>query len=141
MCPIECRKMDNLSLLGTSIKYIRSKKETGGQSKSVHLFFLSYKGEGLSENYQIWAGDFMDGSLPKFIYVHVAMFSTEIKIWYLWFSYTIFYTKFNIFYINSIKQDHFITVETIVWSSFYIKGINISFILENLILFYYWATF
>ena len=101
----------------------------------------AYKGEGLSENYQIWAGYFMDGPLPKFIYGHVAMLSIEIKVWYLWFSYTIFYTKFNIFYINSIKQDHFITVETIVWSSFYIKGINISFILENLILFYYWATF
>ena len=29
-------------------------------------------------------------------------------------SYTIFYTKFNIFYINSIHQDHFITFEKVI---------------------------
>ena len=43
------------------------------------------KGEGLSENHQIWAAYFMDGPFPKFMYGHVAMLSIEIEIWYLWY--------------------------------------------------------
>ena len=45
----------------------------------------AYKGEGLSENHQIWAANFMDGPFSKFIYGHDAMLSTEIEIWYLWY--------------------------------------------------------
>ena len=60
----------------------------------------AYNGEGLSKNYQIWAAYFMDGPFPKFSYGYVAMLSIEIGIYDI--SYTIFYTNFNIFYINSI---------------------------------------
>ena len=45
----------------------------------------TYKGEGLSENHQIWAAYFMDGPFPKFMYGHDAMLSIEIEIWYLWY--------------------------------------------------------
>ena len=60
--------------------------------------FKTYKGEGLSENHQIWDASFMDGTFLKFIYVHVAMLSIEIEIWYLWY-YTIYYI---IFYLYNI---------------------------------------
>ena len=77
--------------MGTSIKYVRSKGEKSGEDKSTHVFMTSlyclkaYKGEGLSENHQIWAAYFMDGPFPKFTYGHDAMLSIEIEIWYLWY--------------------------------------------------------
>ena len=45
----------------------------------------AYKGEGLSENHQMWAAYFMDGPFPKIIYGHVAVLSIEIETWYLWY--------------------------------------------------------
>ena len=47
--------------MGTSIKYVRFEGEEGSQGKSVHLVFMksfhvlkAYKGEGLSENQEIF---------------------------------------------------------------------------------------
>ena len=100
----------NLSLLGTFIKYVRSKGEKGTKAKAyiscandVILLFESVQRWRLPENHQIWARYFMDVSFPKFIYGHVAMLSIKIGIWYLWYSLYNIYTKFNVFYINSIQ--------------------------------------
>ena len=55
--------MDNLSLLGTSIKYIRSKRRGAKAKAYIYCFYdvillfesvqVNCKGEVLSENYQI----------------------------------------------------------------------------------------
>ena len=63
----------------------------------------AYKGKGLSENHQIWAAYVMDGPFPKF-YVCMSLYSLlELKFGIYDISYTIFYTKFNILYTNSIQ--------------------------------------
>ena len=74
-----------ISVLRTSTKYVHSKGEKGAKQKPTSIVFMTsfycleaYKGEGLSENHQIWAAYFMDGPFLKFIYGHVAMPSIEI---------------------------------------------------------------
>ena len=70
---------------------------------TLYYCLKAYEGEGLSENHQIGAAYFMDGSFPKF-YIFMSLCSLlELKFGIYDISYTIFYTKFNIFYINSIQ--------------------------------------
>ena len=71
----------------------------------------AYKGEGLSENHQIWVAYFMDFSVCMGMML-CSLLKLKFGIYNI--SYTIFYKKFNIFYIDFIESD-FITVETIIW--------------------------
>ena len=105
----------------------------------IILLFKSVQRWRRSENHQIWAAYFMDGPFPKF-YICMSLCSLlELKFGIYDISYTIFYTKFNIFYTNSIQWDHFITVETNL--IMFLCKKCIWFILANLILLYYWVTF
>ena len=74
----------------------------------------------MSENYQIRAYILYGWFLSKVLYMGMSLRS-PLKFGICDISYTIFYTKFKIFSKNSILQDHFITVETIIWLCSYIK--------------------
>ena len=63
----------------------------------------AYKGEGLSENHQIWAAYSMDCPFPKFYVCMLLCSLLELKFGIYDISYTIFYTKFDIFYTDSIQ--------------------------------------
>ena len=73
----------------------------------------AFKGERVSENHQIRVYILYGGFLSKVLYMGMSLCS-PLKFGICDISYTIFYTKFNIFYINSIQQDHFITVEKVI---------------------------
>ena len=119
----------------------------GGREKRTSIVFMTsfyclkaYKGEGLSENQQIWAAYFIDGSFQKFIYGHVAMPSIEIQIWSLW------YFLYNILHKIQYISCKFYPVRLFndIWNynlDMFLYKRNISFTLGNLILFYYWAIF
>ena len=116
--------------MGTSIKNIYSKKEEGGQGRSLHVLFLwrhsivwkRARGRGCLKIIKFERTYFLDGS---FVMYYTGAWRYPLH-WnsYLWYIlYTICYKKFNIFFINSILQDHFIIVETIIWLCLYIKEI------------------
>ena len=130
--------------MGTSIKYVRSEREEGGQCKSYICCF--YDVTLLFESVQRGGGSVLKSTnlsyvlygwslYGSFIYEHVAMFF--IEIWYLWY-FLYNYSKFNTFYINSIQQNHFSTLETIIWLCSCIKEIYDLYLKA---LFCYWATF
>ena len=108
-----------------------SKKEEAGQGKSLHVLFLwrhstlwkcARGREGMSDNHQTWAYILYGWFLSKVLYMGISL-GSPLKFGIFDISYTIFDKKFNIFSINSILQDYFITVGTIIWLCSYIKEI------------------
>ena len=79
------------------------KGRRGAKVMTSFYCLRAYKDEGLSENHRIWAGYFMDGPFQR-LYMGMSLCSLlKLKFGIYDISYTIFYTKFNIFYINSIQ--------------------------------------
>ena len=109
--------------MGTSKKNVCSKKEEGSQGKSLHILFLKRhsivwkrpRERGCLKIITFERTYFMDCSFLKFC-IWACCYALHWNLIFVTYPYTIFYKKFNIFSINSILQNHIITVETLTFN-------------------------